>query len=506
MISFGRIINFIVDNQFNNEYKLSLFLISLEIAVIIALLITKKWKRRDVLDLAMIILLTIFFSSLILHNKVFFSYNETDTKYLYSMQLTKNSGTWHIYGTTQIGYYSLLLPLYNAFNITNIFQAFTLSEAIMVTEVFLFLLAIYLIMRYLKGSLRKRKKKDGWRGYLDFIILTIMIFSFQAIDFSIFHLKIVYFAVFISTLFSYYFYLEMKKSKDENFWLYNILFFTNAYLSCHTRPEGLLLNLPIFLIYFYDVVTKKTKRKLRTTEEITIYLLFILLFILCVNTVIVLYSALSRPGNITLSHQLIHEIKDEIKQLGFGNQVAAETSFVLIFILLNFLFKETVIFGIIYLPELIITSLTKTWDPYLFTMYFSISTILFFIYWIRKSKKNYPEIAMVVLMILFFNLTQTYTTFQGSTNGQGTLNFYHELKNKNITIYELWPRVFSDYLFMNTSVKSLRYNKFSPQKNALYLSRENCKAIRYQNKTITLEKYLQYPGNGWLCKIKEIKS
>ena len=111
---------------------------------------------------------------------------------------------------------------------------------------------------------------------------------------------------------------------------------------------------------------------------------------------------------------------------------------------------------------------------------------------------------MIIVTILFFNLTQTYTTFQ-EPNGQGILNLYHELKDKNITIYELWPRVFSDYLFMNTSVKSHRYNKFYPQKNALYLSRNNCKAIRYKNKTVILEKYLQYPGNGWLCKIKVVK-
>ena len=402
-----------------------------------------KNKKKYWISLATILSIATAIYFMIFGNRVFFSYDETDMKYF--MNIIKDAKT----NVKFEGYLSLFVILEKAIRTPSPIQLFHFVKWL---NLFLILTMFFLVY-----TLFHRKTSD-----FKATVLTISLMLYPPLLLSIWYYKSIYLLTLICVFVSYYLFVNISESikqrDSKRFWLNFIAFSINFSMSIHVREEYLFFVLPMLLYSIPDLIKfiRKRSTKEKVAFESVVIIFFFLLSINAYNWFFQLEITRTKQGSMNIIYsEYLH--MPSLDVIPFWDAF----SFAILFILL--IFRDTRLFGITWIFEFgYIKYFTLFWDQILFPMYF---TFALFLVAIHLTKKKYFVIAILFMILCFYYILSPSMKQELMNNGKSILTLHNYLKNKEFTIYDYWPSIYSAYVFSDTKCTFKGYMRYFREHN-----------------------------------------
>jgi len=389
------------------------------------------FDKRVLITILIIVFITFTIYFALIKDKDFFSYDETDSKYYYSIVRTLELRRFEFFATTiGFGYLYLLMDLFLIFNIRDIFATYILIVVFMFVLFVLFNIIAYFFFKKRGFSTKKT------------VLVILAIITNMSFLMAIFYLKVVYFMVFLSILLCFFL---LKRIEKKNSPLLNLLFITNYIAGAYTRPEFFAYTL-VFAFQYIKIKLKAIKSSSNKRSKLanSAFLIFFALFLLF--TSLLFYEHSKDYSKSGFFWQNFSYVIDNF--IGNYNATMTPVFFTIVFLLTGLTDKKSRLNTLLFLSLFLYQFNPLSFDIVLLNFYCLIVPIVYFY-------NNYRKKTIYIALIFSLLFNASIIGFAGSPfqDGKQILELYYTMIDLNATVYVPYPTLFFGFLFKGSNVE-----------------------------------------------------
>jgi len=389
------------------------------------------FNKKTIISLFLIGVISLLIYYPLIKDKTFFAYDETDTKYYYSIVRSIEFGSYDFTATTtSIGYLYILFDIFVLFKINNIFKTYNMI-------VILMFIIFFLLNSILYFCLRKRKYNTRDSLLIIITIVTNMIFLI-----SLYKLKAVYFITFISIILMYFL---LKRIEKNDSLLLNVIFIFHYMFGGAVRPEFFFYTLvfvyKFVLIKINSIKTSKNKKNRQMHKSILV------VFIACFIIMTLMYSYAAS------GYTIIGYFKSNLLAVAsnFNSEINAlviPIFFSIFYFCLGFIYKKTRIYAFSFFTLFVLQFNVYNFDIHLLIFYTLAFPIIFFYENVGKK-----IVYIAIILSLIFNVMVIAFANSPFIDGKYMLDFHKKMVENEAILFTPYPPIFFGFLFKGSIVE-----------------------------------------------------